>query len=432
MTQQDKAPMTIAQAMRRLRRLDPFLRHVLGRFQEDGCYGAAGALSYTTLLSLVPLLAIALTVLSVFPMFAHLRSQALMLIFDNFVPAVGSTLQVYIASFVASAGKTTAVGLLVLAFTAIMLLVTIEDRLNAIWRVHAPRRWVSRFVIYWTVMTLGPFLCGVGVSLSASLHGLTEHLALTGGLSRGLGFVLKDLGIVQLTVIEAFGLTLLYCLLPHCPVRWRDALIGAVTAAILFDILKALFSVYVLHIARYQAIYGALAVIPIFLFWMYCSWAVILFGAEVAASVPYWTMEQAGLIPVADDLELVLAALELLETRSRERGGPLGLSLLSRRLSVPPGVLADCLTRLERAEIVSKTALEGWVLSRDLAGVTLGALRQALGGDPALASAVTPLTGWRRRFADRLGPTRQAVDAALSTPVSVLIERRPDKAERAP
>jgi len=398
-------------------RLVRFVRHVVRRFIEDGCFAAAGALSYTTLVSIVPLLAISLAVLSAFPIFDKLRERALMLMFDNFVPTVGATIEEYISTFAQSAGKTTAIGLIVLAVTAVMLLATIEDRLGAIWRVHAPRRWLARILTYWTMLTLGPLLFGVGLSVSASLHGITQDIAVVGASQHVVEHWLSLFAGYTPFLLETAGFTLLFCLIPHCPVRWRDGAVGAVVAALLFEGCKASFTLYLGHFNAYQAIYGALAVIPIFLLWMYLSWSVVLFGAEVAAAVPLWGLAAPDAVPAQQrvDLDLGLAVVARLARQGRI-GGALPFPVLATELAVPVGLLANCLDRLLAAGFVAASVDGGWVLARDLATTRLADLKQAVETEPDYR---------RGRRNPRLGRQWQAVtaaeQAALDVPIADLL-----------
>ena len=398
-------------------RLVRFVRHVIRRFIEDGCFAAAGALSYTTLVSIVPLLAISLAVLSAFPIFDKLRERALMLMFDNFVPTVGATIEEYISTFAQSAGKTTAIGLLVLAVTAIMLLATIEDRLDAIWRVHAPRRWLARILTYWTMLTLGPLLFGVGLSVSASLHGITQDITVVGASRHQVEESLSMLAAYAPFLLETVGFTLLFCLIPHCPVRWRDGAVGAVVAALLFEGCKASFTLYLAHFNAYQAIYGALAVIPIFLLWMYLSWGVVLFGAEVAAAVPLWGLAapDEALAQQRVDLDLGLAVVARLARQGRI-GGALPFPVLATELAAPVGLLANCLDRLLAAGFVAASVDGGWVLARDPGTTRLIELKRAVETEPAFR---------RGRRSERLGRQWQAVtaaeQAALDVPIADLI-----------
>lgn len=403
------------EAGRWLYRLRRFTVHVLRRFNDDGCLAAAGALSYTTLVSLVPLVAISLAVFSAFPIFAELRGEAMGFIFDAFVPRIGSTVETYISNFAASAGKTTALGVVLLALTAIMLLATIEARLDAIWRVHVPRGWVARVTIYWTLLTLGPLLFGMAFSISTSLHALTGEF---GAAQADIPFLgrIPALASVLPLLLQSLGLTLFYSLIPHCPVRWRDGLLGGAVAGMLLEVARYGFTLFIDHYNSYEAVYGALAVIPIFLLWMYLSWAIVLFGAEIAAAVPLWGIDEAlANAPEMTDLELALRLLEALTAQGRQ-GGAAGLASLARKARASTGVVGDCLNRLGQAGLIAATLDGGFVLARNLGGVSLQELETALGAEQR---------HFRRRrgpkralLEERLALVRQAEDEALTAPVS--------------
>jgi len=134
------------------------------RFGADGCFAASGALSYTTLVSLVPLAVIAFGTLSAFPIFAKVHDQLVALVFQNLVPSIGEQAAWWFRAFADSAAQTTAIGVAGIAATGVLLLVTVEDQLNLIWRVTSPRPWVQRILAYWTLITLGPLLIGISLS----------------------------------------------------------------------------------------------------------------------------------------------------------------------------------------------------------------------------------------------------------------------------
>src|SRR5947207_11613458 len=164
--EQDRETGIVDALRQRLVAVGTFSRYALHRFSHDGCVAASGALSYTTLVSLVPLGVIALGILSVFPNFAEARQQLLGLVFRNFVPAISEQAAWWFEYFAGSAAQATAIGIVGIAATGILLLVTVEDQLNALWRVTTRRPWSQRVLAYWTLMTLGPLLLGMSLTLS--------------------------------------------------------------------------------------------------------------------------------------------------------------------------------------------------------------------------------------------------------------------------
>ena len=257
-----------------------FGRVVLRRFGEDRCSRAAGALSFTSLLSIVPLTAVVFGMLSIFPVFQLWMGTIQDFVYGNFVPSSGEVVQKYLEQFSKQAGRLTAFGLLFVIVTAIMMMATIEQTFNDIWRVQQPRKLLQRFLTYWTILTLGPFLIGVSLSLTSQLFSLQMFS------DRGVFSGLRGVAVQVLPMVfETLTFFLLYTLVPNAPVKLRHALAGAACAALLFELAKHGFAYYVTNVQTYQTIYGAVAVLPIFQVWIYLSWLVILLGAVVTAQL---------------------------------------------------------------------------------------------------------------------------------------------------
>ncbi len=149
-----------------------FSRQVARHFGEDRCSRVAGALSFASILSLVPLTAVALGMLSVFPVFQSWMAAIQDFIYGNFVPATGEVVQKYLEQFAHKTGRLTALGLLFLAITSVLMMATIELAFNDIWRVRLQRKLLHRFLTYWAILTLGPFLIGVSLTLTSQLFSL--------------------------------------------------------------------------------------------------------------------------------------------------------------------------------------------------------------------------------------------------------------------
>ncbi|HLB80798.1 MAG TPA: YihY family inner membrane protein [Dongiaceae bacterium] len=253
------------------------------RFVDDRCLHSAAALSYSSLLAIVPLFAISLSILSAFPFFAALRAEAESLLVGNLMPHATEAVAAGLTTFIEQARSLTGLGLIGLAVTALMLLATIDGAFNTIWRVTKRRPLAARLMAYWAILTLGPLLFGVALSLSGVIYATGESLG--GGAFTGPA---RWLAPAAPLVLQAIGFGLLYLIVPDRAVARRDAAIGGLVAALLFEALKRGFALYLLYAPAYETIYGALAAIPIFLVWMYASWAVTLFGAQVAAALPEW------------------------------------------------------------------------------------------------------------------------------------------------
>jgi membrane protein len=273
----------------------------VSHFIEDRCLVAASALSYATIVSLIPLTAIVLAIFSGFSVFSGARDRFLLVLLDHFAPDIGEHAAWWFQYLATNAAKTTVLGSLALVVTAILLLATIEDHLQIIWRVSRSRPWWRRVLAYWVALTLGPVLLGVGFSLPGFFDSLAEGAGAGAVLvEHATAAWLTTFARVISFALEAFAFALLYCLIPNCRVRARDGIGGAILAAALLEVLKAAFAFFVARFSSYGTVYGALAGIPIFLLWMYIFWAAVLFGAEVAAALGSWRLAEARMGDVAE------------------------------------------------------------------------------------------------------------------------------------
>jgi membrane protein len=260
-----------------------FACFVWRRFSDDRCLATAGALSYTSLLAIVPLLAVFLSILKIFPFFFEMQADAERHITGILLPTQSDAAIAGLHSFIEKATSLTGFGVVGLAVTAVLLLNTITHGFANIWRAKRMRPLVTRLLAYWAILTMGPLLFGLALWITGLVHG-------AGATYGGGAFAVATrwLGPLLPVLLEAGAFTLLYIAVPNCRVRRWDAIAGGLTAALLFEVLKRGFALYLIYFPTYQVIYGAISAVPIFLVWMYASWAVTLFGAEVAAALPEW------------------------------------------------------------------------------------------------------------------------------------------------
>lgn len=255
-----------------------FIKRLLIRFKQDRCTHHAAALSFSSLLALAPLIVIAFALLSVFAPLESMGKSLETFIYQYLVPDAGLDIRAYLDSFAQKARSLTAIGLFAFLLTAVVLLYNIEESLNVIWKSQTRRSLVRRFTIYWTMLTLGPILMGAGLSLSTYALSLNV-LDIVNEVASIKSFLLKVLPIF----FGFIAFSMLYIIMPNHRIKWRHALIGGIVAAILFEITKRLFAMFILNFNNYEIIYGTLATLPIFLIWIYLSWIVTLIGAEIIA-----------------------------------------------------------------------------------------------------------------------------------------------------
>ncbi|PAC69131.1 hypothetical protein CGS27_17980, partial [Enterobacter cloacae] len=237
------------------RPLRAWLKLLWHRIDEDNMTTLAGNLAYVSLLSLVPLVAVIFALFSAFPMFADVSMQLRHFVFANFIPATGDVIQNYIEQFVANSSKMTAVGACGLIVTALLLMYSIDSALNTIWRSKKVRPKVYSFAVYWMILTLGPLLAGASLAISSYLLSLRW--------ATDLNSVIDNVLRIFPLILSWLSFWLLYSVVPTTRVPNRDAVVGALVAALLFELGKKGFALYITMFPSYQLIYGVLAVIPI-------------------------------------------------------------------------------------------------------------------------------------------------------------------------
>ena len=267
----------------RLRRLGVesarYAQVVAARYRGDRLPRVAEALSYTTTLSIVPLTTVAFGLFAVFPVFEKWMATIQAFLYSHFLPTSGDVVQRYLQDFASKSASLTAVGLLFLILTALMLMATIEQTFNDIWRVTQSRRPLHRFLSYWAILTLGPLLLGVSLSVTSYLVSLPFF---------GSGGVRSAVVEALPVLTQVAAIFLLYTIVPNARVKWQHALIGSLAAAALFEVAKNGFAYFVVNYSSYNAIYGAIAALPVFLIWVYVSWLIVLLGAVLVATMPQW------------------------------------------------------------------------------------------------------------------------------------------------
>jgi membrane protein len=384
-----------------------FMRFIAARFNQDRCLQIAASLTFTTLLSLVPLITIALAIFSAFPVFEDFSIQIKSFLLKNLMPEMaGKVITQYMQQFADSATRLTAVGIVFLGATAMSMMLTIDHAFNIIWRVTRPRPLLKRLVVYWAVLTLAPLLIGASLSLTSWLVGFSmgyaEHVPVF-----GVG-VLKLLPLLLTTLAFA----ILFRLVPNRHVPHTHALIGALIAAIVFESMNRIFGYYISHFPTYKLVYGAFASVPIFLMWIYLSWLTTLLGAVIAASISHWRAPAARHLLPATQLLDALRVLQIM-AKGFQKGKMSSLEEMSESLHLGFDALEKILEKLASAGMVRKAEGQGWLLARDVGNIRATELLHLFVLDRGTLSAAQnedPLQQW---FAASVEQLEQNSDLSL-------------------
>ncbi|MEJ2575865.1 MAG: virulence factor BrkB family protein [Gammaproteobacteria bacterium] len=388
-----------------------FLRLLADRFDRHGGASSAAALTYTTLLSLVPLMTVALAIFSAFPAADRVTGMVQDFVFAHFVPSSVAALQEHLQGFATKAARLSGAGFAVLIVVALMLMRTIDVALNAIWEVRERRSPLNQFVVYWAILSLGPLFVAASLLATSYLVSLPFVSEVTGGLGERLLRVAPLLA-------STLGFSLVYLLVPNRRVPLRHALAGGVLAAVLFEIAKSGFAWYLTAFPTYEAIYGALAAIPIFLVWLYLSWLVVLLGAEFTHVLGIFERDA----PAAPREQLELAdAVRVLRLlwQAQQRGSAIALRDLAAAGPWPEYRLEDLLRDLQAMHLVLRTSAGRWALARDLRQVELRELvRSPRFGLPVPGRPGKPDDA---RLAELLAAADERLSEVLRVPVAELM-----------
>ncbi len=238
-------------------------------------------LSFTTLLSIVPVLAVVISVFSTTILFEDLSNRVLNQLFDYIIPSSIPNAQDYLLQFSQQASKLKGLGIAFVLITTLMLLRVIDQKINSFWETQQIRKWWLSLVHYLGIALFGPLLLASSLALSSYLSALPLVNYFT-----DIDFIsaFAFLSIIPF-LLNWLGFSFLYRYVPAAKVHWQSAAIGGLLAAVCLEVLKFGFSLYLKWFPTYDLIYGAFAAIPIFLLWIYLNWFVILFNAAVVSQL---------------------------------------------------------------------------------------------------------------------------------------------------
>jgi membrane protein len=373
------------------------LRTLGQRFREDRLGLTAGSLTFTTMISLVPLLTVMLALFSAFPIFASFQVALQKYFLQSLVPeGIAKPVLAALTQFAGKANRLGSVGLAVLAVTALAMMLTMDRTLNAIWRVRTRRPIAQRVLVYWAAMTLGPLL--LGVSLSMTSYAVSASRGFVNALPGGVALLFDAVAFLML----AAGVAALFRYVPNTHVQWRHAIAGGTFVAVGFEVAQELLAWYLGRVPSLALIYGAFATLPIFLVWIYLGWVIVLLGAVIAAYAPSLQMRVVRWpdTPGAR-LRLAVAVLRELAQARRTAGRGRSLGEISEALRVDPlqiEPILDTLVALDWAGRLDEAGSARHVLMCDPADTRAEPLLAQLLLDPAPALG----SFWQRAGFDTL------------------------------
>jgi membrane protein len=402
-------------------------RALLRAVRQEGLDYRASSLAYTTLLSIVPGLALSFSLLRTFGV--HQQLEPLLLQMLSPLGAKAPELTDQILGFVTriNVGVLGFVGLTVLIYTMISMLEKIEAAFNHIWRVHRPRSFARRASDYLSVGLLGPVLIFSAIGLTASMPGTaTVRRLIAEEPLLGTLFYLGGQILPYLLVICAFAFVYLY--IPNTRVPWRAALFGGTVGGLLWKSAGLLFAKFVVGSTSYHAIYSSLVIVALFMIWLDLSWLILLLGGQAALYFqhPHYVHGPAryAQLGAAARERLGLALMVLIGERFLGGGKPWTLDELAERLGLPWETVKDGVQVLQAGGLVEETGRgdESYLPARDLAGVALWDVAQAVrtgrnpvgGGDFQLPEVAAIVADMERAAAETPAARLSVRDFLLS------------------
>ncbi|GAB5390087.1 MAG: YihY family inner membrane protein [Alphaproteobacteria bacterium] len=406
------------------------MRYIAARFIRDRCQQIAASLTYTSLLALVPLTTICATIFAAFPTFGPTRDDISGVLTQALAPEVRDAVIENMAVFTKNAGGLTAVGTIGLLVSAILLFFTIETAFNAIWRVKRGRPLVSRVLTFWGVISFSPILLSASLLLSRAIGERVDQLGLA---SQELGWAAELIARATTLLpffIQGLAFTVIYLLVPNRPIRWRDALLGGVVGAALMEGAKATFGSFLINPETYAGIYGRMAVVPIFLIWLYIVWVTILVGAVITAALPEWRSGYGrGKLAARNRRNQMLpAALALLDVvaRSERHGVLLSRGQLEKTVGLAGPLVDDVLEALTDAGWLAETVQHRFVTSRAQDEVTLFELTQILGlRSPPKTAKFIRNASWTGEYARIVDDAEASDEKVMSISIKDLLASQP-------
>lgn len=386
-----------------------YIQYVFVRFGKDRCSSIAAELTVTSLLSLVPFLTVIFALLSLFPQFQTMGADVQGWLFQNFIPESNQTVQKYLNQYVQNTQGLTSVGVVFLVVTSLLLMRTIDKSFNAIWQVKKKSSPVRVFLVYWAVLTMGPLLLAMSLAVSSYF----ASLPLISDVVKSDSILFKR-GLPMFMAFIAF--TVMFIAVPNRKVKVTHAAIAAVVTAILFELAKWGFGVFVKKFSTYQLIFGALAAVPLFLIWIQLSWMILLFGAQVCHALEVF---QADADREASHPFVLAARILKLLVQSQSHREVVDMVVLQSYL---PRVRLDNLAIVVDKLIAAKLIIEleggGYSLAGDSQSYQLADIIRAGIQELPNETVLSRLREVDEELAERIAQGREALMAKLSDPLA--------------
>ena len=364
-----------------------FGRFLYDRFMDDDCQNTAASLTYQTLFAVVPFITVVYVVLHAFDAFEDMGGQATDFVFANVLPENVAVIQQYIEEFSTQARGLTVPSAVLLAVTVFLMLFTIERTFNEIWRIKEPRHGFNRLLMYWALLTLCPLLLVAGIATTTYIL----SLPLISDVSESpFFFKLIPLALSTATC------TLLYVAVPNTTVPVRHALIGGFLVSLIFESAKWIFSSVMSSQSSFQVIYGAYAVIPLFLLWIYVSWTILLAGAELVKGLGVYRFDERE--SPEEPLFQVLIILELFYRAHRAGTVVTDWDIRNESERIDLEHWPEYQQHLMNLNLIRVVDKGGMVLTKDLADMSLWQLHE-LSPWP-LPRDVRAKGGWEKSLSD--------------------------------
>ncbi|NPV01574.1 MAG: YihY family inner membrane protein [Brevinematales bacterium] len=351
-------------------RLWQYIEIIYKKFNDDLCFQGASALSFNTVLSLVPLFTLVLAIITSMQAFQGVENNIKQFIFDRFIPEQAQVIENYIEEFSRNLQAMNIISIIGVLLAGVFLLVSLENFLNKIWKVKKQRGFIRSIINYWTVLTLGPIFLGGSFYITE----LMKQYALIHPFLTGITAFITSYS------LNTALMFLMYYVMPFHKVKIRAALGGALFSGFCYEILRTYFGEIPAKL-NYDKIYGAVAILPIFLFWIYLIWITILIGAEIAYFIQYPPSLNKKFFSNSNIFIVELSVFFYIVRNYLEDGIKLEKENLSMKLSdFDPEMIRRALDTLSERSLILLTDERGYIPYSEPVKQNLGAIIGAILG----------------------------------------------------